>query len=220
MTRILETDLYPPVKALFEAQGYTVKSEVGAVDVMAMRGDEPPLIVELKTGFTLALVHQGIARQAVTDDVYLAVPRGSGKPWLKTLKGNIGLCRRLGLGLMTVRMRDAFVEVHCEPGPFQPRKVARKKKALVAEFEKRRGDPNTGGATRVGLVTAYRQDAIRCAEYLAVAGPSQGAAVARETGVPRATNIMAADHYGWFEKVSRGVYGLRVGSSIYENIVD
>ena len=48
-----ETDLYPPVKAFLEAQGYTVKGEVEGCDVVALRGDEPPVVVELKTAFSL-----------------------------------------------------------------------------------------------------------------------------------------------------------------------
>mgnify|MGYP000308392855 CR=1 FL=1 len=79
---------------------------------------------------------------------------------------------------------------------------------LVEEFAKRAGDPNTGGATRAGLVTAYRQDALRCAAYLAAEGPSKGAEVARATGVATATRLMADNHYGWFVRVARGVYGL------------
>ncbi|MFN4098940.1 MAG: DUF2161 family putative PD-(D/E)XK-type phosphodiesterase, partial [Pararhodobacter sp.] len=59
-----------------------------------------------------------------------------------------------------------------------------------------------------GLVTGYRQDALRCAAYLAEYGPSRGAAVARDTGVPVATRIMADNHYGWFDRVQKGVYGL------------
>ncbi|MCK4713581.1 MAG: hypothetical protein KAT26_11960, partial [Marinosulfonomonas sp.] len=39
-------------------------------------------------------------------------------------------------------------------------------------------------------------------------GASKGAAVARGAGVPKATRIMADDHYGWFERVSTGVYML------------
>lgn len=39
---IPETELYPPVKALLEVQGYVVKSEVGAADVVAVRGTSRP----------------------------------------------------------------------------------------------------------------------------------------------------------------------------------
>ena len=76
-SNLRETDLYAPVKALLEGQGYCVKSEIGAADIVVIRSEEDPVIVELKTGFLLALIHQGIARQAMTDAVYLAVPRGS-----------------------------------------------------------------------------------------------------------------------------------------------
>lgn len=93
-----ESDLYPPVKALLERQGYTVKGEVGAADVVARRGDEPPVVVELKLRFSLSLYHQAIARQALTDLVYIAVPRPEGRGARRALKDNVALCRRLGLG--------------------------------------------------------------------------------------------------------------------------
>ena len=70
------------------------------------------------------------------------------------------------------------------------------------------GDPNAGGATRHGIVTAYRQDALRCAAYLAENGASKGADVARGGGVKVATSLMASNHYGWFQRLARGVYGL------------
>ncbi|MEL6664328.1 MAG: hypothetical protein AAFR33_15145, partial [Pseudomonadota bacterium] len=120
-----ETDLYPAVKAFLEGQDYVVKSEVGAADVVAVRGGEPPVIVELKLGFSLALVHQCVARLAVSDDVYMAVERGKGKRFLKSVKDMTRLCRRLGLGLMTVRLGDGLVQVHCDPGPYAPRKNVR-----------------------------------------------------------------------------------------------
>jgi len=204
MSKPRETDLYPPVKAYLEAQGYEVKGEIGAVDVVALRGEEAPILVELKLGFSLALLHQGIARQAVSDAVYLAVPHISGK----AAKDNLTLCRRLGLGVMTVRARDGFVEVLVDPAPYRPRKSAKRKTRLLREFARRVGDPNAGGATRVGIVTSYRQDALRCATFLSDQGASKGAVVAKGAGVPTATRIMAADHYGWFERVTTGVYML------------
>jgi len=138
---VLETDLYPPVKALLEGQGYEVKGEVGAADVVACRGDEDPVIVELKTGFSLSLFHQGIERQAITDSVYIAVPRGSGAAAWKAIKNNLKLCRRLGLGLLTVRLKDGLVEIHADPAPYKPRKSKQKKARLLREFAKRVGDP-------------------------------------------------------------------------------
>lgn len=208
MTGPRETDLYPPIKQLLEDQGYVVKAEVGAADVVAVRGAEPPVIVELKLGFTLSLFHQCIARLSVCEDVYLAVARQPGKRFQKALKDNVALARRLGLGLITVRLSDALVEVHCDPGPYAPRKSAKRKARLLREFARRQGDPNDGGQTRAGLITAYRQDALKLAAFLYEAGASKGAEVARETGVAAATRMMRENHYGWFERVDKGVYGL------------
>ncbi|MEO0819142.1 MAG: DUF2161 family putative PD-(D/E)XK-type phosphodiesterase [Pseudomonadota bacterium] len=208
MTRLVETDLYPPVKAFLEGQGYEVKGEVDGTDVVARRGDEDPVIVELKTGFSLGLFHQAVTRQSITDAVYIAVARGSGRRFQAALKNNVTLARRLGLGVMTVRCSDGFVEVHLDPAPYAPRKSRGRRERLLKEFSRRVGDPNAGGSTRIPLVTAYRQDALRCAVHLETAGPSRGADVARATGVARATRMMADDHYGWFERVERGVYAL------------
>ncbi len=202
-----EQDLYPPIKALFERQGYTVKGEVGAADVVACRGDEPPVIVELKVGFSLSLYHQAITRLSVTDLVYIAVPKPTGKTARRALKDNTAMCRRLGLGLITIRT-DQRVEVQCDPGPYAPRKSKKRANRLLREFDRLTGDPNAGGATRHGIVTAYRQDALRCAAHLAEAGPSKGSDVAKASGVGNATRLMADNHYGWFERVSKGIYGL------------
>jgi len=208
MPKHRETDLYPPVKSFLQGQGYQVKGEIGALDVMALRGDDAPVIVELKTGFSLSLYHQAIERQAISDDIYICVPRGAGRVFARVLKANTRLCRRLGIGLLTVRLRDGFVEAHCDPGPYRPTKSKIRKGRLLREFQRRVGDPNSGGQTRVGLVTAYRQDALRCASFLAGNGDCKGAVVARGADVPNATRIMAADHYGWFERVSVGIYAL------------
>ena len=206
--KIAETDLYQPVKTLLEGQGYEVKGEVAAADIVAIRGDEDPIIVELKTAFSLTLFHQAIERQSLSDHVYIAVPRGTNKAYLKSLKRNKTLCRRLGLGLMTVRLRDGFVETHLDPEPYKPRPSKVKKGRLLREFSRRVGDPNKGGAARTTIMTAYRQDALRCLGVLDQNGPTKAAEVAKITAVETARRIMADDHYGWFERVDRGVYAL------------
>ncbi len=207
-SKLRETDLYSPVKSLLEGQGYIVKSEIGAADIVAVRDDEDPVIVELKTGFSLTLFHQCVARQALTDAVYLAVPRGTSRPFLKSLNENRKLCRRLGLGLMTVRLKDGLVEVHLDPAPYKPRQSKPRKARLLREFARRVGDPNSGGSTRRGLMTAYRQDALRCVAVLVDQGPTKASSVAKAAGTDKARRIMADDHYGWFERVQTGIYGL------------
>ncbi|SMR81675.1 hypothetical protein SAMN04488030_2131 [Aliiroseovarius halocynthiae] len=208
MTKPAETELYAPIKSWLEGLGYEVKAEIGAADVVALRaGDDVPVIVELKAGFSLTLLQQAVARQAISDLVYVAVPRWAGKAGWRSFKGNVGLCKRLGLGVVSVRLNDGFVQVHADPGPFQPRKSKVRKGRLLSEFARREGDPNIGG-TNGKLVTAYRQDAEKLRAYLDASGPSRGADVAKATGVAKATNMMAINHYGWFERVSHGVYGL------------
>ena len=205
MTTLRETELYGPVKAHLEAAGYEVKAEVGPADVVGVAG-EAVVVVELKAGFSLRLL-----QQAVTDSVYVAVPRWTGRAGWQAFKGNVALCRRLCIGVLSVRLEDGLVEVHADPAPFRPRKSKARRARLLGEFARRTGDPNTGGTGgRTGgkIVTAYRQDAERLAAYLAEHGPAKGAVVARATGVARATEMMRTNHYGWFVPVARGIYGL------------
>ncbi|SLN14190.1 hypothetical protein ROJ8625_00453 [Roseivivax jejudonensis] len=202
-----ERDLYPPVKSWLEALGYTVKGEVGAADLVAVREDAPAVVVELKLGLSLRLYHQAVARMALTDHVYIAVPAPRGRTARRILLENTRLCRRLGLGFLTVR-EDGRVEARCDPGPYAPRRNRKAETRLLRDFARLRGDPNAGGATRHGIVTGYRQDAIACAMHLARTGECPARAVAAATGVATARRIMADNHYGWFVRVSRGVYGL------------
>ena len=219
-----ETDLYAPIKVFLERQGYTVKAEVGKADIVGLRGQEDPVIVEMKTGFSLSLFHQCVERQSISSHVYLAVPRGSGKPFQKSLLANKKLAHRLGLGLITVRLDNGLVEIHQDPGRYQPKKSVKRKVQLLRAFARLDGDPNTGGATRHGLVTGYRQDAVKCATYLGNTGAEKGALVAKATGVNTATTIMRDNHYGWFSKVETGVYDLteagRKGLADWQHAID
>ena len=203
-----EADLYAPIKQLLEGQGYEVKGEIGAADIAARRGEDELLIVELKTGFSLTLYHQAVERQSLTDLVYIAVFHKTGRAFYKSLLAQKKLCRRLGLGLITVRPKYNFTTVHLDPAPYKPRLSKPKKARLLKEFSRRVGDPNTGGQTRSNLMTAYRQDALKCALVLRGSEPMKASHVKAAADVPRARNIMADNHYGWFEKTARGVYGL------------
>ena len=198
----LESDLYAPVKALLEGQGYVVKGEVRGCDVVAVRGAEPPVVIELKRVFGLGLVLQGVDRLALTDLVYLAVGA-----WPKRMKDVKKLCRRLGLGLMVVMGERC--DVVLDPMPYLPRKNTRKAGRMLSEHARRVGDPNRGGSsTRVPIMTAYRQEALRCAALLVRHGPMKLADMRKAGEVPNAAKILQQDVYGWFERIERGVYGL------------
>jgi hypothetical protein len=204
----LESDLYAPVKALLEGQGYVVKGEVRGCDVVAVRGAEPPVVVELKRSFGLALVLQGVDRLALTDLVYLAV---GAWPKHRQMKGVKKLCRRLGLGFIVVSPNDGGgrADVVLDPAPYKPRQNKRKAGRMLGEHARRVGDPNLGGqAMRAPLMTAYRQQALRCAELLVLNGPMKLAALRAAADVPNAASILQSDVYGWFERVERGVYAI------------
>ncbi|MCW2242942.1 DUF2161 domain-containing phosphodiesterase [Azospirillum canadense] len=207
-----ETDLYAPVKAFLEVQGYDVKAEIHGCDLVAMRGGEPPLIVELKKRFTLDLLLQGVDRLSLTDTVYLAVPQPGRKATGASPydSGVRKLCRRLGVGLLIVdigRAEGHQVEVLLDPVPYSPRKDKKRTLRLLGEHARRKGDPNRGGSTRVPIVTAYRQDALRCARLLQD-GPMTLKAL-RAAGAPKDVSvILQRNVYGWFERVVKGTYGL------------
>ena len=206
----LEAALYSPVKQFLERQGYEVKGEVRGCDLVARRGAEPPVIVELKLRFNLPLVLQGIDRLALTERVYLAVPR----PERQARGGLLAperpeirkLCRRLGLGLILVGLTRKSVEILEEPVPYRPRQAKSRALRLLDEFSRRIGDANVGGAVGVPLVTAYRQDALRCARVLAHGGPMPVGSLRTAAGVPRAARILQRNVYGWFDRIERGTY--------------
>jgi hypothetical protein len=209
-----EATLYAPVKAFLESEGYEVKGEVQGCDIVARRGDEPPVIVELKLRFNLALVLQGIDRLALTERVYLAVPRPpSARRRARGLSPDSPdvrkLCRRVGLGLILVGGRN--VEVLQEPGPYRPRMATARVLRLKDEFDRRLGDANVGGTTGVPIITAYRQDALRCVHALAFGGPMRIGALRAAAGVPDAARILQRNVYGWFTRIERGTYALSEG---------
>jgi hypothetical protein len=222
----LETDLYEPVKAFLEAQGYEVKAEVSGCDVVAIRGNEPPVVVELKTRFNLELLLQAADRLSVSDTVYIAVAdgprsglRGRGKRALK-------LCRMLGFGVLLVRLPKSgigHVTPVQDPGLYQPRRNPRRSKRLLKEFVERVGDPNTGGVTRTPIITAYRQTALRLVACLE-GGEASTRDIRARSGVEQASTILQRNVYGWFDRVARGVYALspkgREAAVLYREVID
>lgn len=216
-----EARLYGPVKEFWTARGYTVRGEVAGCDLVARR-DEELVVVELKNSMNLTLILQGIDRKAITEEVYLAVPAPKNprrSQWVKTVR----LCRMLGLGLLMIRIgpRGARVEVACEPGPYKPRSNPRRRRLLLEEFTRRSGDFNVGGSTGRPLVTAYREEALRIADYLHRSGPSTVKQIREAASSPKAGPILQRNYYGWFVRIARGVYDLTpVGQKAVEQYRD
>ncbi len=205
-----ESDLYLPLKRFLEAQNYEVKGEVQDCDVLAVRGEEVPVVVELKLAFNLSVVLQAVERLSLTPKVYIGIPRRCGS-LSRRRRQIIKLLRMLGLGLVAVDPgpETGSVKVLLDPGEYRPRKSQRRQERLLGEFVRRVGDPNLGGIEkRKGIMTAYRQRSLAIARFLQENGPTKASRVAQTLREPKAWNILYRDVYGWFERESLGVYKL------------
>jgi hypothetical protein len=202
----LETALYLPVKRFLEKLGFAVKGEIGGCDLVALSGDDPPIVVigELKLAFNLELVLQAVDRASASDEVWLAAKISANGKGRESDARYCNLCRRLGFGMLGVTSRGE-VEVLVNPPTAAPRRNLKKRSRLVAEHRRRIGDPATGGSTRAPIMTAYRQQALACASAL-----SQGPQRVRDLRalVPEAGKILLHNVYGWFDRTERGVYAL------------
>jgi hypothetical protein len=201
----LETALYLPVKRFLEQLGFTVKGEIGGCDLVALSGDEPPIVVvgELKLSFNLELILQAVDRAGACDEVWLAAKlseRGKGRESDTRYRN---LCRRLGFGMLVVTASGA-VEVIVSPTTL-PRRDLKRRSRLITEHRKRQGDPALGGSTRAPIMTAYRQQALACASAL-LQGPRKVRDL--KPTIPDAPKILLHNVYGWFDRVERGIYGL------------
>jgi hypothetical protein len=201
----LETALYLPVKRFLEKLGFTVKGEIGGCDLVALSGDEPPIVVigELKLAFNLELILQAVDRAGACDEVWLAAKlseRGKGRESDARYRN---LCRRLGFGMLAVT-KSGTVEVIVSPTAV-PRRDLKRRSRLITEHRKRQGDPALGGSTRAPIMTAYRQQALACASAL-----SHGPQKVRDLkpAIPDAPKILLHNVYGWFDRVERGIYSL------------
>ena len=202
----METSLYAPVKRFLESLGAQVKGEVGGCDLVALRGDDPPVVVicELKLTFNLELILQAVDRAAASDEVWIAArvsAKGKGRESDRRFRD---LCRRLGFGMLAVS-DSGTVDIVVSPVSPMPRKNARRRSRLVDEHRRRKGDPALGGSTRKPIMTAYRQQALACAAAIenGVQKPKDMRAAA-----PKAPQILRDNVYGWFERVDRGIYAL------------
>jgi hypothetical protein len=202
----LETALYLPVKRFLENLGFTVKGEVGGCDLVGLSGGDPPVVVigELKLTFNLELLLQAVDRAGACDEVWLAAKmsaRGKGRESDARYRN---LCRRLGFGMLGVT-ESGEVQVIVRPVTTAPRRDPKKRSRLVAEHNKRRGDPTLGGSTRSPIMTAYRQQALACASAMAL-GPRKLRELRPD--IPDAPKILQHNVYGWFDRAERGVYVL------------
>ena len=205
----LESDLFTPIRDYLEHQGYHVNAEVKNCDITATRDDDL-IVVELKVHFNATLLIQAADRQRVADAVYVGLPYPKDVRRHRNWRGMCHLLKRLELGLIVVQFLKSGprAEVAFHPGPYEPRRNHRKRRAIIREISDRGGEYNTGGSTQKPLVTAYREEAIHIACLLERHDALSPAQLKSLGAGNRVQNILARNHYGWFDRVSRGVYRL------------
>ncbi len=209
-----EEELYKPIHDLLVDLGYMVRSEVSHCDIAAVKDDQL-LVVEMKKSLNLDVILQAALRQRLADTVYVAVPKPGKTLFSKRWKNIYYLLKRLQLGLMFVTLKEglSFVEIAFDPSPFDMSKSkgssGKKRAKLLEEFEARHGDHNTGGSTRKKLMTVYREHAMHIACCFIKHGPLSPKAL-RQLGTheKKTAGILGKNHYGWFEKISKGLYDI------------
>lgn len=208
-----ETDLYPHIKAYLEDLGYIVKAEVADCDVMAEK-DGQMIAVEMKTGITIRLLAQAAKRQRIMDLVYIAVPKPAfRRQTSREFQDLIHLIRRLNLGLLYVQPKgEGYVEEAFPPRPFDMeasrRGSTKRRTAAMKSFRALSGDENTGGSVKTKRMTPYRENALLIALHLEMLGTSSAAQLVKLGCCEKTRIIMYQNHYGWFERVSKGQYAL------------
>ncbi|MEX1376933.1 MAG: DUF2161 family putative PD-(D/E)XK-type phosphodiesterase [Eubacteriales bacterium] len=208
-----ESDLYPHVKKFLEEKDFEVKAEIRDCDVMAKKGDEI-VIIEMKTSLNLALLGQAAERQLLFDIVYIAVPKPPYKKrYSSQYKRTIRLVKRLSLGLLYVDLKgeglctEEFPPKLFKLGINKTRKEKLTEKA-IKEFDGLSGDYNIGGITRTKKITAYKEQAISIAMYIDRFGAASAKDIKKFGCGENTWNVLYDNHYGWFEKVGKGTYGI------------
>ena len=226
-----ETELYLPVKAYFEGQGYEVKAEIQNCDLIAkLPGEATFTIVELKKTFNMQLLFQAIERLKLSDRVYVAIEYNPHKKLgsFYTWKDAVSLCQRLHIGLIGVQFytsKKPAVDILCHPNSqVVPRKSPKRRQRIQTEFERRSGDYNIGGSSRTKLITSYRERALRCASQLSQHDNMSTRELRAHLNDPQVALLLQHNYYGWFERVSRGTYTLTAQGKQalieYANIVE
>lgn len=207
-----EEELYLPVRNFFKELGYEVYSEVNYCDVTAVKDGEV-IVTELKKSLSVELLIQGVLRQKLSENVYIAVPKYGYLKKGKDLKNIIYLLRRLELGLLLVDLKNGEVEVAVSPKPFDIEKSRKRsinrRNSLEKEIMGRTEDMNTGGSKGKKLVTAYREQAIYVSCILNKFGTLFPAQIKKLGGNGEKTlGILKNNYYGWFERTEDGRYFL------------
>ncbi len=228
---MLEKEMYPYVKEFFISRGFDVKAEVLSCDVVAIK-DGLMVAAEMKTAMGIKLLSQAAQRQKSFDLVYIAIPKPTFKRRVsKAYQELIHLVKRLELGLLYVDTNgEGICTEEFPPSPFAREKSIASRRArktrtdAMEEFLSRSEDYNVGGSVREERVTAYRENALLIALYMLRDGAMSAKSLKKLGCGEKSYSIIHDNHYGWFQKVNRGMYDVTIkgekATKKYKNVCD
>ena len=198
-----ETQLFFPVKTLFESMGFEVEAEIENIDVIAKK-EQRYIAIELKKELNLNVIAQVLKRQVLTDEAYIATFKPTKKVMQsKTYKDKLLILKRLGIGLIIV---DNTATIIKESEVILPRKNKKKKMRLMETFEQLNKE-NIGGSHHMTRMTLYRKQAMSIAQCIGKTS-KKAAQIKKETNIDKAYSILYNNYYGWFQALGSGMYQL------------
>lgn len=212
----VETDLHEPVKNwLISEKQCIVKSEVHSIDMVGLVDPSFLIAIEMKLKLNLEVINQAVERQGLADLVYIAVVHDFKAVETKRFKMTLLTLKRLNIGLLLVNFRATtpMVTEVIKPESFDFQKSRqlkdKKKMALIREFNKRHGDFNKAGSTKVKLMTAYKEQCLLVAHYMHLhAFKSAKEFVSVGLVTTKVSGILNRNFYKWFERIDKGKYQL------------
>ena len=204
-----ELELFNPVAAFLESQGFSVNGEVHHCDLVAVR-EEHVLVVELKKILNLEVILQAVDRQKTAEEVYIAVFKDDKLMKTSKYKDLLHLLKRLEIGLMlvSVAQNGDYVEVPLVAETFDRvrsrQQYKKSREALLKEFKGRK-TVTAGGISKTKVMTSYKELSIEVALKL----ESYESASSRElatidTDAKKIYSVLYKNYHGWFEKSGKG----------------
>ena len=204
-----ETELYEPIKKHLLKNGYKVQAEVKNCDIACLF-ENRLIVIEMKKSFNLKLLYQAMDRKAFADKVFVAInrPKNFRK---KESKHMVSVLKAMNIGLITVALDSPLktVQIVLEPNYAKIKRKTRKRTMVLNELDRRNLDANIGGSTKKdNILTAYREQVIFVACVLNKIEKSSPSNIKKQFNIQNASYILQNNHYGYFERIERGVYTL------------
>jgi len=207
-----ESDMYEPIKNLLISQGFIVRGEVKGCDIAAVQG-ETLWVVEMKLSANITLIYQAMERQTAATGVFVAIPRPKNARD-SNFRSLQKLLKKLDIGLITVAMDSPLKNAEILIFPGEKIRANKKSASIKKEIFGRTAD-TTGGITKEKINTAYRERCIKIASLIEAKGESSAKTLVSYGCEKDTNNILRANYFGWFEKISKGTYDITESARKY-----